>query len=485
MKKKSLIRLVVLALTLSLMAGLVACGGGNETPTTTTTAAPVTTTTAAVTEAPTTAAPAAETTTAAPAPTTTAATEAPTTAATEPPPPAGPVTIKYPSFQVGVNSSAESFARIIAEFDSKYGDRVKIDVEEVPGDQAYIDKMMILLSANDLPDIIYTGGYNMLDMMLEKNAVVDLTPYLDADPDWKSSFDQRTLDFNSRGGRVYGLPDEADLIGYFYNTELFESAGVTPPKTWDEFVEVCDKLLAAGITPVSMDTGDSAWLTNLWLSAILGTTPAGNAFLDVVNPTDYSFPEMVDSLALIQTMFLKYTTRDAVGGQYENGANNFLSGTTAMIANGPWMTEDFDDMTKTDASFHGKVAVALYPGDGVFNAPRYGYHVTSKDKEHADASVEAIKYFTGIEAETISLEMIGRIPASTKMTIPEEVKQSNRLLGDLIAISQISKIQYNYYQAMWYQNVLDAITSYYPDFATGNITPEEMASILTETAGQN
>jgi raffinose/stachyose/melibiose transport system substrate-binding protein len=234
-----------------------------------------------------------------------------------------------------------------------------------------------------------------------------------------------------------------------------------------------------------MDTDDSAWLTNLWLSAMLGTSPAGNSFLDIVNPRDYNFPEMVDALMNIQRMFINYTTRDAVGGQYENGANNFLSGNTAMIANGPWMSEDFEDMTKTDASFQDKVAVALYPGDGIFNAPRYGYHVTSKDKEHADASVEAIKYFTSVEAELMALEMIGRIPASTKVTIPEEIKQNSRLLGDLISISQNSKIQYNYYQAMWYQNVLDAITSYYPEFATGKIRPEEMATILTETANQN
>ena len=451
MKRKNTIRLLSALLVLCVAASLAACGGSNNT---TTTAAQQTTAAAA-------------TTTAAPVVNT-------------------PVVIKYPSFQVGVNSSAGVLKKNLEVFEAKYGDKIKIEVEEIPGDQAYVDKMKILLSANDLPDLVYAGGYNLLDMSLEKgDTVVDLTPYLDADPNWKSSFDQITLDFNSRDGKIYSLPDEKGLMGYYYNKELFAQAGVEPAKTWNEFFEICDKLLAAGITPVSMDTDDSAWLTNLWLSSMLGVTAKGGEFLTITNPTDYNFPEMIDALTKTQRMFMEYSTKDAVGGKYENGANNFLSGNTAMIANGPWMSEDFADTTKTTADFIDKVGVALYPEGGIMNSPMLGYFVASKDKVHADATVEALKFFTSEEAELNGLEMIGRIPASTKVVISDAVKADNALLGSLLELLPQATYEYNYYQALWYQNVLDAITSYYPDFARGNITPADMAQILTDTASQN
>lgn len=410
---------------------------------------------------------------------TTTTTAATTTAAKE-------VVLKYPTFQVGVNSSAPVLAEMIKRFNTQYAGKIKIEIEEIPGDQAYVDKMKILLSANELPDIVYAGGYNLLDMALEKNAVTDLTPYLAADATWKASFDQITLDFNSRNGKVYSLPDEKGIIGYFYNKELFTKAGVQPAKTWAEFITVCDKLKAAGIKPVSMDTADSAWLTNLWLSSILATSSdAGKTFMTQMNPKDYSTPEVIAGLDLIQKMFTQYSTKDAVGGKYENGANNFLSGVTAMIANGPWMISDFNDETKTSKGFADKVGVAIYPNDGVFNSPMLGYFVAAKDKEHQDAAVEAIKFFTSNEIESMALEMIGRVPASATVSLSAEVTKSQPILANLLDQAQGAKVEYNYYQALWYPNVLDAITSYYPNFARGKMSATELAKVLTETAGKN
>ena len=74
---------------------------------------------------------------------------------------------------------------------------------------------------------------------------------------------------NSRdGGKIYASSMEGQVIGYFYNKDLFKQAGTTEPaKTWDEFFLQCDKLKAAGITPLSMDTADSAWVTQLWMGA--------------------------------------------------------------------------------------------------------------------------------------------------------------------------------------------------------------------------
>ena len=88
---------------------------------------------------------------------------------------------------------------------------------------------------------------------------------------------------------------EGQVIGYFYNKDLFKQAGITEPaKTWDEFFQQCDKLKAAGITPLSMDTADSAWVTQLWMGAMVGTeSDAGLEFMNTMNPTDYNTPEML------------------------------------------------------------------------------------------------------------------------------------------------------------------------------------------------
>ncbi len=92
-------------------------------------------------------------------------------------------------------------------------------------------------------------------------------------------------------------------------------------------------------------------------------------------------------------MFKNYTTVDAIGGKYENAANNFLSGKTAIIANGPWMIPDFSDPEKAPEGFANKVGVAIYPESGVYDAPMFGFFIASKDKEHADATVKFFKVY--------------------------------------------------------------------------------------------
>ena len=50
---------------------------------------------------------------------------------------------------------------------------------------------------------------------------------------------------------------------WIYNKKLFKEANIpanlTPPKTWDDFIEVCEMLKAAGITPIGAGFKDGFW----------------------------------------------------------------------------------------------------------------------------------------------------------------------------------------------------------------------------------
>ena len=400
----------------------------------------------------------------------------------------GEIVLHYPSFEIGVNSSAPVLAEVVKRFNAEYAGKIRIEIEEIPGDQAYADKMKILLAADDLPHIINNKcGQNLLDMFVERNAIADLTPYFDADPEWRATIDDYSWEINSRNGKIYAVPDEKSLIGYFYNKELFAQAGVTPARTWDEFWEVCEALLAAGITPFAMDTDDTAWLTNLWTGPILASkSDAGFRFMKTFQPTNYNFPEFIDTLADIQKMFLNYTTRDAVGGKYENGANNFLSGQVAMIANGPWMIGDFIEVSSSNPGFIDKIGSEIFPGGIVHDMPMVGYSIgANADQATLEAAMEAIKFFTKAEIEQMALEMVGRMPVNVNVKISDEMKANNRLLGELVDRSSAATVRIDPFQDIWFPNVCDAISTNYPNLATGRATPEEIANILTMTAELN
>src|SRR5699024_6896166 len=58
-------------------------------------------------------------------------------------------------------------------------------------------------------------------------------------------------------GSTYALPFSMGLVGCWYNTALFEEAGISEaPTTMEEFYGAVDALKAAGIEPVSVGAGD-------------------------------------------------------------------------------------------------------------------------------------------------------------------------------------------------------------------------------------
>lgn len=70
---------------------------------------------------------------------------------------------------------------------------------------------------------------------------------------------------NSRGERIL-LSTQMVKIMWFYNRDIFDRLHLSPPRTWDEFLEVCAKLKQAGILPLSLRFNYRFYQ---WLSEIL------------------------------------------------------------------------------------------------------------------------------------------------------------------------------------------------------------------------
>lgn len=400
----------------------------------------------------------------------------------------GVVVINYPTFQCGVNTAAPVVDQLITEFNETYAGKYQIVKEDVPGDANYVDKIKVQLGTGDLPPVIYGAGYNLLDLVLAKDLAVDLTPYVEADAQWKALYSDAALATNSRDGKIYASSVEGSQVGYFYNKELFAQAGINAPaETWDELFQQCETLKAAGITPLAMDTADSAWITQLWWGAMVATAGGdGLTFMQTMNPRDYNLPELISTAEKIQKMLQEYTTADAIGGKYENAANNFLSGQAAMIANGPWMIGDFSDTTKTSADFAEKVGVAIYPDGFVYDAPIQGYIVTKQDDPKVEeAAVEMVKFFTSAHAQQLGLETQGMVPASPTVEITDAAKKQYPLLVEFLDKASKATVSTDNMQATMFSNLLDVISQELPRLHSGELDAAGFCQAMTDAAAKN
>jgi len=388
----------------------------------------------------------------------------------------GVVEIYFPTYMVGEATLAEWAALRIGEFNEQYAGKYKVVVEEIPGDQEYVDKLKVLYAADDLPDVIVTGGYNVIDMFKDK--LVDLTPYVD--DEWRSFMSEVGVSVNSRDGQLYAIPVIRQVMGYYYNTELFAQAGIEKPaETWEEFFEICDKLLAAGITPLSMDTADTGWCSSLLLGAIIGSSDEGEKFMNTVQPESYSTPELIEAAGMVQTMFQKYTTVDAIGGEYSVAANNFWNEKTAIVANGPWMVKKFFNPEYCEEGFGEKIAVAQYPCGLMYNSAQTGWSIAAKTPEKIEASLEFVKFMTNEDSQRLILEMGGETPDCNV-----ESADTYPLVIETINLAADCERSINDFQTLWHASVADEISVQYPLLADGSITPEEFADALTAAANR-
>ena len=58
----------------------------------------------------------------------------------------------------------------------------------------------------------------------------------------------------SKAGSLKGIPYQPYTSGIFYNKAIFEEAGIEEePETWEEFLDVCEKIKEAGYAPLALD----------------------------------------------------------------------------------------------------------------------------------------------------------------------------------------------------------------------------------------
>jgi raffinose/stachyose/melibiose transport system substrate-binding protein len=92
------------------------------------------------------------------------------------------------------------------------------------------------------------GWYLPLDPYLEQP-----NPYIPGNKRWMDSFiNQPMMNAKRAGdGKLYCISVDVVETAIYYNKTLFDSLGLTPPETWAEFEHLQQRLLEAGVTPMT------------------------------------------------------------------------------------------------------------------------------------------------------------------------------------------------------------------------------------------
>lgn len=148
----------------------------------------------------------------------------------------------------------QSFWQDVADEFSEEHPNVRFEVVPMQNEE-FLTEIPIALQSDDPPDLFQQWGGGQMREQVEAGKLMDIT---DDVASWIDELGQAAAGWQT-DGQQYGLPYTMGVVGFWYNKDLFEQAGIDePPATWDELFDVIDALKAADITPIALG-GQDRW----------------------------------------------------------------------------------------------------------------------------------------------------------------------------------------------------------------------------------
>ncbi len=325
------------------------------------------------------------------------------------------ITISFAEHVADIETQEPHMMKIINAFEEAHPN-IKIDItgKEV---SEHNNQMTLLAGEDKLPDIFWLEQARAKEFAENGylyNLTDDLNSYGINDSLLPGLVNCCTVD-----GNDYGLPSEVMMVGFFYNKQLFEQAGIdSAPTTYEEFTDVVDKLNAAGIVPLTVGAQDnySIWAFETML-ARYGFFEKLDDLLD--GSISWDNEDFIHYFEKVEEMRENNTfTPDISNIGYFEAKEQFLGGNAAMFNSGAWDIADFEGSdiasdigffwgpTFSDSPYEQQIGIKAAGGVYVVSAK------AAEDPQLLDAIMEFWKFYYGEEGTKIIAEETSALPCS-------------------------------------------------------------------------
>lgn len=257
----------------------------------------------------------------------------------------GEVTIDFGIHVANPADQEPAFFAVVEAFEAENPD-IKINL--IGKEQSeHIKGIKMQSQSGELPDMFWMLQASAEELN-EAGALMDLTPFLEANPDIADALRQNMVEAFQADGVQYGLPYQPLVTGLFYNRDLLNEYGLELPSSFDELVEVSNTLQENGIVTIAQGAKDpySVWAFLTMLSRFgffdkIDAILAGEESWE--NEDFLNYYEKIDLLREAGAFPTNISTQS-----YFQAVESFLDGKAAFLDSGTW------DVQKIEASDIGE-----------------------------------------------------------------------------------------------------------------------------------
>lgn len=303
----------------------------------------------------------------------------------------------------------EAFEKV---YKAKYPNAT-IQYNNTPGDK-YFDVLKAQMASGSASDVIQFQN-PQLGLFAKAGYIADLS-----DMPFAANIDGVAKASSSYKGKVYAAPFDINANGVWYSKKLFTDNNITLPKTWDDFLKICDTFKAKGITPIAGGFKDY-WVANMTVGVFTPNDYGSNTFeVDIYNGTKkLNGPEIQTTFNKLQTLVDKgYFGPDALSNGWDLQRKAFEDGKAAMIIHGSYIAGLCNSEMKEKGGMEtGFFALPNDKGDPVLGmsvGTLTGVNAKTKDLQRAKDLVMAMH---DQNAQVVRDKDAGVFPAMKGITI--------------------------------------------------------------------
>jgi raffinose/stachyose/melibiose transport system substrate-binding protein len=383
-------------------------------------------------------------------------------------------------------ATAPYFVDMVKAYE-KANPKVKINLEQV-GDQPYKDKITVLTTSHNLPDIYFSWAGDFANKFVRGGYAADLTSVLGPNTAWGKTFSPAALRAFELDGKNYAVPIDLDAKYMVYSKSAFAKANIAaPPTTFADLISDCGKLKQVGYTPIAFGN-QFGWPAIHYLTQLNSYDVPASTLAKDYNPSTGSFtdPGYVTALEQFETIIKQCANPSSDGLAHEAAQANLESGKAAMqylelvefpLLKAKGVPKSFAD----DWSFFRLPPAAGSPGDtkALTGAPD-GFMV-NKDSKNAALAVDFLKFMTSKSNAQEETKQIGYLsPVLGSSTPQNSFAQQTEALHDMAKASNF---------AIWLDTVTNALVanaylSGAEGIANGTQTPQQVMAAVQKAAAK-
>ena len=222
---------------------------------------------------------------------------------------------------------------------------IKVNFVQVPDTATVLQSRAQL---NEMPDMFGCTTGNMFELMFEDGIIMDLTGQ-----EFLSSVEPSSLEMSTYNGKNWRLPYSLSCYGLYVRTDIFEEQGLALPTTWDELMDVCEKLTAAGITPFALP--DKTMVYQRMDRMMSFMSEDDTEFKQIAaGELEAKDSKLLQNYANAALQIVNYMTPESLGAEYTESYQQLIAGQAAMTINGGWSLATLKD-------YDPDIKVALIP----------------------------------------------------------------------------------------------------------------------------